>query len=57
MTKSGLKILERPARIKCESCKGSGNGPSGKCIHTGEIVNAECPDCGGRRWRASLTSC
>ena len=31
----------------CSECLGTGNGPSGKCVYTGEIVDAPCPSCGG----------
>lgn len=31
----------------CPACDGTGVGPSGKCIYTGEIVDADCPTCGG----------
>jgi DnaJ-class molecular chaperone len=37
-----------PTKVVCRDCKGSGEGPSGKCIYTGEFVDAPCPTCDGK---------
>lgn len=39
-----------PTKVKCDDCKGHGDGPGGKCIHTGEMVDADCPTCKGKGW-------
>jgi DnaJ-class molecular chaperone len=45
---SGYEPRERvKIKVQCRSCKGTGDGPSGRCIHTGEWVDGECPDCKG----------